>query len=196
MPAPTTPPRRGVSVNAVLPVVAKKVDIVITTLAGRGIGRYSTTATGRDLPAGWPLAAGPWATQARSGIETHPTPKLDFNVYLGDEYIGSAVLHRRNHPAAHGVGYGLISANLSGCQVEIPSPDRLALLPTATSWRSAPVSGTASIGGRRVRSSTECTIRINAVPCGRETRLPPARLSAVHRRQQHEILTAVRWYFP
>ncbi|MGB9107029.1 MAG: hypothetical protein WCC59_19895, partial [Terriglobales bacterium] len=116
-----TTPGVGVSFNAVMPVVAKKVDLVVTTLGGRGIGRYSPNTTDATIrPDGTiqPLMGYSGAV----GLETHPNPKWDFLIYAGDEYQQRSPYYTGvgANGLPTGVGYGLVSANQSGCQVEIP----------------------------------------------------------------------------
>jgi hypothetical protein len=127
----------GISANAVLPVVAKKVDLVISTLAGRGIGRYSTTGV-PDVtfrPDGRLMPIKSW--QGSVGIETHPSPKWDFNVYLGDEYT------QRTQYFSPGVatpvsGYGNFNANLIGCEVEVPATGTACAASNRNVWQISP----------------------------------------------------------
>jgi hypothetical protein len=108
----------GVTVNAVLPVVPKKVDVVIATLAGKGVGRFGTggnaDVTQRNDGVIIPLKT----ALAMVGVETHPTPKFDFYVYGGNEYYGRTV-----YPISPGraTGYGFQLNPLAACSVEIPT---------------------------------------------------------------------------
>ncbi|MDR3763269.1 MAG: hypothetical protein P4M01_04165 [Acidobacteriota bacterium] len=78
----------GIGVGAILPVIKKKLDVEFQALAGKGIGRYGTTG-GPDVTENFRGDLVPVkALQAVLGIEAHPTPKLDVNFYLGDEYYG------------------------------------------------------------------------------------------------------------
>ena len=60
--------------------------------------------------------------QAIAGIETHPTPKLDFNVYGGAEYFGRTVYTSSSLFGAtagpYVVGYGSQYFSNSTCQTE------------------------------------------------------------------------------
>lgn len=192
-----TTPGAGVSFNAVLPVVAKKVDVVVTTLGGRGIGRYSPNTTDVTIrPNGQlqPLMGYSGAI----GIETHPTPKFDFMIYAGDEYIGRSPYYTGGTVLLPtGVGYGLISANQSGCQVEIPLAGQACAVSNRNLMEFSPgfwyrfykgPAGTIQYGmfysyqrravwtGNQVATGTP----VFGGPTG----------------QQHEILSAFRWYFP
>jgi len=80
----------GIGLGVILPVVKSKVDVVFQGLAGAGIGRFGT-ASGPDVtynPEGDLVAVK--AVQTVLGIETHPTPKFDFNIYGGGEYYRRA----------------------------------------------------------------------------------------------------------
>jgi hypothetical protein len=195
----------AVSFNAVLPVVAKKVDIVVTTLGGRGIGRYSpntTDVTIRRDSTLQPLLGYSGAI----GIETHPHPKFDFYIYAGDEYMqrspyytafsaGTATIPV-GFPTA-GVGYGTINSIQSGCQVEIPLAGQACGVSNRNLLEITPgfwyrfykgPAGTIQYGmfysyqRRAVWTGNQNTaaVPILGAPLG----------------EQHEILTAFRWYFP
>jgi len=76
----------GIGIGAIMPVVAKKMDVEVQALAGKGIGRFGTTG-GPDVTVNTKGDLVPIkGLQAIVGIETHPTPKFDFNFYAGDEY--------------------------------------------------------------------------------------------------------------
>jgi hypothetical protein len=192
-----TTPGGGVSFNAVLPVVAKKVDIVVTTLGGRGIGRYSPNTTDVTIrPDGTlqPLLGYSGAV----GIETHPTPKVDFMIYAGDEYLARSPYYTGGTALLPtGVGYGLVSANLSGCQVEIPLAGQACAVSNRNLMEFSPgfwyrfykgPAGTIQYGmfysyqRRSVWTGNQGT---TAAP-----------LFGGPTGQQHEILSAFRWYFP
>ena len=81
----TTTESGGVGFGMILPVLPKKVDIVAQALGGRGIGRYG--AGGPDVtlrPDGTLIPVK--ALQTTFGVETHPHPKFDFDLYGGYEY--------------------------------------------------------------------------------------------------------------
>ncbi|MGZ4820157.1 MAG: hypothetical protein ACXVZM_01025 [Terriglobales bacterium] len=200
-----TTPAASVAFNAVLPVVAKKVDLVVTTLGGRGIGRYSPNGTDVTIrPNGTlqPLLGYSGAV----GIETHPTPKLDFMIYAGDEYIQRSPYYTAFSPGTAtipvgfptaGVGYGTVFSIQSGCQVEIPLAGQVCTVSNRNLMEFSPgfwyrfyrgPAGTIQYGmfysyqRRAVWTGNQNTA---AIP------VPGAPLG-----QQHEILTAFRWYFP
>lgn len=94
----------AVGVGAILPVVKKKLDIEFQALAGKGIGRFGVTG-GPDVTENFrgdliPIKS----AQAILGIEAHPTPKLDVNFYLGDEYYGRTTYTQTFTTASNLVG--------------------------------------------------------------------------------------------
>ena len=115
----------GLGFGAVLPVVPKKVDIVLHALGGKGIGRYGSAA-GPDVTVKSDFSLVPIkGLQLYAGIELHPTPKLDLFVYGGDEYYG-----KTNYTIAQTVagvtntyviGYGAQEFLNGGCNTEFPS---------------------------------------------------------------------------
>ena len=85
----------GIGGGAIIPVVAKKVDIVAQGMWGKGISRYedaqqvdfvvrtkAANTTGADDNNLQPVKS----FSAIFGLETHPTPKLELDVWGGDEY--------------------------------------------------------------------------------------------------------------
>jgi hypothetical protein len=105
------------TVNAVLPLVRKKVDFVFTGLAGKGIGRFGTTGAPdvTQRPSDGALVPIKGA-QVMAGFETHPTPKFDFYLYGGNEYY-----QRTAYVDGVGtLGYGSASQSLAGCSLENP----------------------------------------------------------------------------
>jgi hypothetical protein len=83
----------------ILPLAHKKVNFVLEGMVGRGIGRYGdslqTDATFRPDGSISPIKN----LRGTGGFEIHATPKLDWYIYGGDEYLG------RNFYAT-GTGYG------------------------------------------------------------------------------------------
>jgi hypothetical protein len=111
----------GVGVAMILPVIAKKFDLVIQGLGGRGIGRYGT-ANGSDVTMRPDTTIVPILSyQTLIGLEFHPTPKWDWWLYGGNEYFGRAAYTTTSGTTTIGVGYGSRFNNLSGCNLEIPS---------------------------------------------------------------------------
>jgi hypothetical protein len=187
----------GISFNGVLPVVPKKVDVVFTTLGGRGIGRYGTIGV-QDVTYRPDATLQPiLGYQATVGVETHPYPKLDIDIYGGNEYYqrspyytgGTALLPT-------GVGYGLVSADLRGCTQEIPAAGVACAASNRDVWQISP-----GFWYRFYRGPAG-TIQYGMFYSYYRRYLWTGRLDATGatrgapQAEQHEILTAFRWYFP
>ena len=106
----------GFGAAAVLPIVPQKLDFIMQTLDGWGIGRYAS-GQGADVtlrPDGTivPLTAFTFF----SGFEGHPNPDWDVYTYAGLEYY-----RQRSYinGAGAGVGYGTPGANNSGCDSDV-----------------------------------------------------------------------------
>lgn len=104
----------GIGFGAILPVVPKKVDVILEGLVGRGLGRYATGSmpdvtinpvTGKLLPLR--------AAHFMGGVEVHPTPKLDIYAYGGNEYTGRYDLSTLHSGAT--AGYGSRLTSYTGC---------------------------------------------------------------------------------
>ncbi len=103
----------GVGAAAILPVYSK-LDWIVETLAGSGIGRYAA-AIGPDVvvrPDG--SLQGVRAIQSMTGLEWHPASAWDVYNYAGLEY------YHRVSIAGASVGYGSRAADLSACAREVP----------------------------------------------------------------------------
>jgi hypothetical protein len=117
----------GLGIGMILPLVPSKVDFILQSLGGKGIGRYGT-AGGPDVTIRSDGTLVPVkALETVAGIETHPTKKLDFYIYGGDEYFGrtyyttssplfGATASKTNVPVY--VGYGSPYFSDAGCQFE------------------------------------------------------------------------------
>ncbi len=108
----------GLGFGIILPVIAKKFDLVLNGIGGRGIGRYGT-ANGSDVtvrPNGTIVPI--LSYQTLVGFELHPTSKWDFWLYGGNEYFGRAAYVASSGTALIPVGYGSPLNNLSGCASE------------------------------------------------------------------------------
>jgi hypothetical protein len=106
----------GVGVAAILPLVPKKADFILEGLAGSGIGRYAA-GLGPDVtlrPDGWLMPL--HTAQLFTGLEFHPTPKFDINVYGGDEYYDRSPYVS---PTGTAAGYGSHLVNNTNCGVEV-----------------------------------------------------------------------------
>jgi hypothetical protein len=126
----------GIGFGMILPVVKNKVDVDFQGLAGAGIGRFGTTS-GPDVtinPLGKLVPVK--GVQMVAGIETHPTPKFDFNIYGGGDYYKRASYTLAAGQTFFGApltkaveeGYGYQYANDSTCNTE----NATAGLPTST----------------------------------------------------------------
>ena len=117
----------AIGLGMILPVVKNIVDIDFQGLAGAGIGRYTTTA-GPDVTYRPDGSLEPVkGISAVIGIETHPTPKLDIDLYAGEDYyrrltynsaIGSSFFGGAPTTAVQETGYGYQANNDAGCSVE------------------------------------------------------------------------------
>jgi len=98
----------GLGVNAILPVVKNKADVIVHTFGGRGIGQ--------GTPMGFPdvtfkpdgtIAPVPVVTGVL-GIEVHPRPNLDVYLYAGEEYADRTIyrLYKTNAAGAALLGSG------------------------------------------------------------------------------------------
>ncbi len=104
----------GIGVNGILPLVPKKADLILQAAYGEGIGRYSDS-TNIDVTFAQDGAIVPLKeAQALAGLELHPTPKLDWYFYGGDEYVG-----RDWYVGGDGkpYGYGVSLADNSTCEL-------------------------------------------------------------------------------
>jgi hypothetical protein len=79
----------GIGFGVLLPVVPKVVDLQLTGLGGKGIGRYGSA----QLPdATYSASGGPRAIpglQGLAGVIVHPTSALDIYAYAGHERINN-----------------------------------------------------------------------------------------------------------
>lgn len=111
----------AIGFGAILPIIPKKLDIAVQGLGGKGIGRFGTTG-GPDVTVRPDGSLVPIkALQAIVGIETHPTPKFDFNVYGGTEYYGRTTYSATSLFGKTGnaiLGYGAKSFLDGGCNTE------------------------------------------------------------------------------
>jgi 5-bromo-4-chloroindolyl phosphate hydrolysis protein len=146
----TTEGGGGIGAGMILPIVKNKIDFVAQGLGGKGIGRFGTTG-GPDVTIRSDGTLIPVkGLQAVAGIETHPTPKLDFDIYGGNEYYGrttytsttplfGATAKATNTPVT--LGYGAPSFINSGCALEAPTATQLcqSLSQNRNEWTVTPV---------------------------------------------------------
>ncbi|HVC46906.1 MAG TPA: hypothetical protein VND90_06635 [Terracidiphilus sp.] len=101
------------------PLLDKRVSIGLKGLWGAGVGRYgsSTIADVTLRPDGTlsPLHG----FSALSTLEMNPTKRLSLYLNYGGDYIGRD--WTIDPVSAKQVGYGTYTANMSGCQTEVPS---------------------------------------------------------------------------
>jgi hypothetical protein len=100
------------------PVLGKYADFGVSGLYGQGVGRYGDStiadvtfdAKGRmkALETGSALAT----------LETHPTPRLTIYLNYGEDFVGRL----NTLGAGAGAGYGLLTANNTGCNIESATP--------------------------------------------------------------------------
>lgn len=107
----------GVGAAFILPLKPKMVDLVAEGMIGRGIGRYGASSmpdntlnpiTGKLLPLR--------QAQFMGGIEIHPTPRLDFFAYGGEEYTQRLAKLTATGTAA---GYGSPLTSFASCTNEV-----------------------------------------------------------------------------
>jgi hypothetical protein len=137
----------GIGIGAILPILSKKMEIDLQGLAGRGIGRFgpaggpdvTVNSTGDLVPVK--------ALQAVLGIETHPTPKFDFDFYVGDEYYGRAAysintgLFGSTTEGTYVIGYGAPQFINNGCTENATASPLLCMSSSQTRnvWTAQPV---------------------------------------------------------
>jgi hypothetical protein len=113
----TTIMGEGIGGSMILPVVPRKLDFQLSGLAGSGVGRYgSGQLADVTFNTNGKLETVP-SYQIMGGLVAHPTPNVDVYLYGGTEQA------RRTNFSAGGVtsGYGIPTANLSGCYIELGS---------------------------------------------------------------------------
>jgi hypothetical protein len=142
----------GVGATARLPVVQKKLDVVLHFQGGDGIGRYSSAQLA-DVTARPDGTLAPIRGAAYLGeIELHPSPKFDLYAYYGGEYAARTdytILNAAGFPV--GVGYGSPLNNNSGCTTEG--------FPSSTATNSSPTApGSSGTCNGDVRLVTEFTL--------------------------------------
>jgi hypothetical protein len=103
----------GIGANAILPIIAKKADLILQGTWGQGIGRYSDS-TNVDVTLAQDGAIIPLKqAQVLAGLELHPNAKLDWYFYGGDEYTGRNWSLGTDGKTPY--GYGSPLADNTGC---------------------------------------------------------------------------------
>ncbi|HTR79104.1 MAG TPA: hypothetical protein VMH39_13385, partial [Gemmatimonadaceae bacterium] len=129
----------GVGIGTFYPVMAggrDVMDIGVSGLYGKGIGRYGTSGLPDVTIAADSSLAPIKEAQGLLSIETHPTKMLDVYGYAGAEYADRTAFL----VGAKGVGYGSVAgSNASGCGTE-----------AAPGGQYAPASGTCNVDTRAI----------------------------------------------
>jgi hypothetical protein len=177
------------AVNAILPLVPKKVDFYLATIAGRGVGRF--------LPGGGvDVIVKPDGTLQpvkgagfMAGFETHPRPDWDVNIYAGNEYYGRTIYL---NASGGQVGYGRTTANQTNCSFEVPTSATACEANNRDIWEITP-----QIWHRFWRGK-EGTLQwglqyqyIHRRPWQGNVGTAPNPVGI-----QNVVMTALRWYFP
>ncbi|MGI9101735.1 MAG: hypothetical protein ACR2IF_04745 [Terriglobales bacterium] len=182
----------GITFNGILPIVAKKVDFMWSTMFGRGLGRYGPGG-GTDVTIKPDGSLAPIkAAQVAFGIETHPTPKWDFVIYGGNEYYGRTQYNMGTVAAPILVGWGFNTSNLNQCSAEIVG----ALLGACT-FQNRDVWEVQPGFWYRFWRGKEGTLNFG-MSYAYVSRRPWAGVPASARPSgiEQQVLTALRWYFP
>jgi hypothetical protein len=80
----------GIGATALMPVT-KKVNLILNAVGGAGLGRYSNSSGSADVTLDNNLELVSIKTLSTLiGLEIHPRPKLDVNLYVGQEYYERA----------------------------------------------------------------------------------------------------------
>lgn len=106
----------GIGFGAILPVVAKKVDVIAQGLYGTGVARYTDSSNVDVIVRPDGSLSTVKSYSGLVGIETHPTPKFDWYIYGGGEYLdrnAGSMLDLTG--ALKQFGYGNPTNNYSGC---------------------------------------------------------------------------------
>lgn len=111
----------GVGFGAILPVVKSKVDVIAQGLFGNGVARY-TDSSNVDVVIRPDGTVSPVKSySALLGVETHPTPKFDWYVYAGNEYLGRNAGSMLDLTGTlKQFGYGNPTLNIANCYTPIP----------------------------------------------------------------------------
>ena len=102
----------GVGAGALLPVVAKKLDVQANVMVGQGVGRYGAAQL-PDFSISPNGSLKPLSQYtAMLGLVAHPTPVLDTFLYAGLE---QTFRHSANGVTNNAYGYGNFGVDNSGC---------------------------------------------------------------------------------
>lgn len=101
----------GFGGGASLQVIPKVLDVQISGMDGKGIGRYGTSSLPEITFSANGKAHAVKEFMLLAGATLHATPKLDLYAYAGEEQEQAKDL-------GGGYGIGLLTANNSGCDIE------------------------------------------------------------------------------
>jgi hypothetical protein len=93
------------------PVLGKYADFGVSGLYGYGVGRYGDTTLSDVAFDNTGRLKALQNTSALATLEAHPTPRLVIYANFGEDFAGRLL-------AKNGGGYGLLTANNSGCNTE------------------------------------------------------------------------------
>lgn len=106
----------GIGFGAILPIVKNKVDFIAQGLYGNGVARYTDSSNVDVIIRPDGTVSPVRSASGLMGIETHPTPKFDWYVYYGQEYLGRNAGSMADLTGAlKQYGYGNPTLNLAGC---------------------------------------------------------------------------------
>lgn len=110
----------GVGGGLIVSVIPKRLDLQASGLVGRGIGSYGT-AQFSDATFASNGAESPLREQmALAGLTLHATPSIDVYVFGGFEQVQRDFYNINNAGVLNFAGYGVPSADNSGCFNTIP----------------------------------------------------------------------------
>jgi hypothetical protein len=111
----------GLGAGAIIPVVPSKVDFIAQGLYGKGISRYQDSGNTDLVVRSTDNHIAPitgWS--ALAGVEARVTPKLEFDLYVGDEYYKKLnYVGLDNQLNGYGVESGPHANDVRGCFFEV-----------------------------------------------------------------------------
>lgn len=108
----------GFGAGVVVPIVPKLLDVQVSGMTGRGIGRYGS---GQLADATFSLTGAPQLTHERMllvGATLHATPQTDIYAFAGGEFLASQYQFNRVGGTLFVGGYGNPFYNNIGCNIE------------------------------------------------------------------------------
>lgn len=186
------------AVNAIVPLVPKKIDFFLDVLAGRGLGRF-LPGGGVDVivnPSGNLIPVK--AAGVMGGFEIHPTPNWDIDLYGGNEYYARTIYL---NSTGGQVGYGRTTGNQTYCSVEVTSSSSAACETNNRDiWEITPQIWRRFWKGKEgtLQWGLEYEYIHRKAWAGTNVAIPPALTPSPFQPSgiQNVMMTAVRWYFP